>query len=323
MTANDGKSRKKRCLLFCLGDDWLISFLSDWMNTRSLVALDGAVTNITMRSMWLNCLSSSNAKTLNTINHDHTSLRWLMIRRVSISRLHISGVSSWQISNRTFKGSMFTTLRDVNLSACRAVTDAGLTCLLKNCADLHTLDITGCDSITNQSIEALARRCIHLQHFILGVCSWISDCGIGALAQRCPLLQTIDLSYCCGITDVGVTALAVGCHKLENVNLSSCNNLSDAGVFALALGCPQLRVVNVSDCSAVTDECVTTLVKYCSKLESLDISGCSRITYSATLDKSSDVDSPRLCLLEAKSCKKSLQYKYLDFRFSGTLIKEY
>lgn len=313
----------RRCLLFCLGDDWLISFLSDWMNVRSLIALDGAVTNDTMRSMWLNCLSSSNANILNTIIHDHASARWLIIRRVNISRLHISGAYSWQISNKSFKGASFTTLQDVNLSTCRAITDAGLTSLLKNCADIHTFDISGCDSMTNHSLEALARRCAHLQHITLRVCCWISDCGIGALAQRSPLLQTIDLSYCCGITDVGVTALAVGCHKLQTINLSSCNNLTDAGISALALGCPELRVVNVSDCSAVTDECITTLIKYCSKLESLDFSGCSRITYNATPEDCCDRDGPRLRVLTANSCKKSVHPDYLDLRFSGILIKEY
>lgn len=323
MTALNAIPRKRRCLLFCLGDDWLISFLSDWINTQSLVALDGAVTNNTMRSMWLNCLSSSNAIILDTIVHDHVSVRWLILRRISISSLHISGTYSWQISNRTFKSATFTSLQDVNLSTCRAVTDAGLTSLLKNCADIHTFDITGCDSITNHSIDALARRCTHLLHVTFSVCSWISDCGIGALAQRCPLLQTIDLSYCCGITDVGVTALAVGCHKLRTINLTSCNNLTDAGISALALGCPELRVVVVSDCSAITDECITTLIKYCSKLESLDFSGCSRITYRATTENCSDRDGPRSRVLTANSCKKSLHPDYLDLRFSGILIKEY
>jgi Leucine Rich repeat len=322
MTALNAIPRKRRCLLFCLGDDWLISFLSDWVNVRSLVALDGAVTNNIMRLMWLNCLSSSNASILNTVIHDHASVRWLILRRVSISRLHISGTYSWQISNRTFKGATFTSLHDVYLSACRAVTDAGLTCLLKNCADIHTFDITGCDSMTNHSIDALARRCTHLQHVTLSVCCWISDCGIGALAQRCPLLQSIDLSYCSGITDVGVTALAVGCHKLQTINLSSCINLTDAGISALALGCPELRVVIVSDCSAITDECVTTLIKYCSKLESLDFSGCSRITYHATPEDSCDRDGPRLRVLRANT-KKSLHPEYLDLRFSGIIIKEY
>ena len=68
--------------LFAVSDDWLIC-LSDWLDIHSICRLDSAITNTKERAVWLNHLSVVDAAVVDEYGYCHSSIRWVIKRRVS------------------------------------------------------------------------------------------------------------------------------------------------------------------------------------------------------------------------------------------------
>lgn len=72
---------------FPVSEDLLVTFLSQWLDVTSLVALDRAITNQSIRLYWKSLLPSVRSSSLDNWNHNDASLRWLAVRRVCVRRI--------------------------------------------------------------------------------------------------------------------------------------------------------------------------------------------------------------------------------------------
>ena len=197
-------------LLYLLRDDLHTRFLSHWLDVRSIATLDMAVSSKKCRPNWISFLHSVRSAALDDIVHSASSLKWLSMRGISVSRLQMK-VDAWRVD-----------LCDVSL--------------LKT-SDLLHIGLDGCRSLTDECVRRIATRCCKLRSIRLKGCENVTDAGISALGAGCGQLLSINLRDCYQVTDAGVSALVAGCGQLQSINLAGCYEVTKAGISALRRGC--------------------------------------------------------------------------------------
>ena len=238
--------------LFAVSDDWLVC-LSDWLDIRSICRLDSAITNVTERAVWLHNLIAFDAAVVDDYGYCHSSIRWVIKRRVSAKIIRVRDSKRFEITGDTFRGLCIPSICSIDLRSCRNLTDDGVSALAEGCPQLSTIYLSDCVSITYVGLSALANGCPKLSAVILSDGRTLTDEGISALGQGCPLLSSIHLSYCRNITDVGLSALAKGCPFLKYISLYGCRNITDVGVSTLAKSCPRLITMNLRSCGSISN----------------------------------------------------------------------
>ena len=187
-----------------LSDDLQRFFLSLWLDVRSLLTLDVAVSSDTLRPRWMMLLQTLKSPAMDDWYHRMESVMWLSRRGIRASRL--------QMKKRV----------------------RGCDILLLETSNLVYLGLRGCSNITDQCVIDIVMRCRMLLGIELGDCIKVTDVGVIALGTGCGKLQSIDLSGCYMVTDAGVTALSHGCGKLQSITLRDCKKVTDAGEIGRA-----------------------------------------------------------------------------------------
>ena len=232
---------------------------------QELSTLDTAISDHSMRVLWLHMLKADGSHVANNWLHSQLSISWFIMRSIYITEFvvnpkHFSAVTDG--------------LRDA-LHDCLMNRSELWTC--KGLKHLQLSRLCRC-STADISVSALGQGCGQLKSISLSNCYHLSDVGVSALGQGCGQLRSINLSYCNHITDVGVSALGKGCSQLQSINLSCCSHITDIGVSALGHGCGQLRWINLSRCCHITDISVSALGHGCGQLQSINLSYCNHIT---------------------------------------------
>ena len=152
-------------------------------------------------------------------------------------------------------------LKELELSACRDITDWLVTKVAENFPNLSKLGLSGCKQIKTST----------WQH----------------LAKHTPALQSLDISRS-DISDNQLLCLAkIPELSLEEINVSACKQLTDNGIVALVKFQADVRVLKIA-CVEVTNTALFAIGKHLRHLESLDLNSCRQITdpglkYSRTL----------------------------------------
>ena len=202
-----------------LSDDLRILFLSVWLDIRSLVTLDVAVSNHMLRPGWMMILQCLRCSAIDNWGQSMSSLVWLSRRGIRASRLQMK-VNTWRVR--------------------------GFDILLPEIGDLVYLGLNGCSNITDHYTMDIVTRCRWLRDIKLQDYLMVTDAGVSALSHGCSHLQSVDLSRCNKVTDAGVTASSYGCGQLNTIYLGDCSKVTDAGVVALSHGRGQLQSTNLA-----------------------------------------------------------------------------
>ena len=267
-----------------LSDDLHILLLSHWLDIRSIVMLDIAVSNNTLRPYWKRLLRSLRSAAIDDMRHGALSLMWLIERGICVSRLQmdhdvwrvpgcdLSLLQTIDLVHLGFDGCSSVTDRCIcnvverrrelsieYLSGRNEVTDVGPSVLGHGCGQLQSINLEGCGKVTDVGVSALGAGCGQLQHIYLRGCHLVTDIGVSALGAGCGQLQSINLVGCGQVTDVGVSALGAGCGQLQSINLAYCGQVTDVGVSALGDGCGQLQYIFLHRCCLVTDVGISAL----------------------------------------------------------------
>lgn len=182
---------------------------------------------------WCRCLSSTvlshlclranrSITSLNVSFCDHVddlTIMHLSAGLTCLSCLHMGGCNITDIT-LTALSCNATSLRELVLHMCTAITDDGVVSLSAGCQSLTTLDLSGCQ-VTDASVIALSNQPISLTltTLNLGGCSAISDEAVRAIAQRCLLLTNLSLAECSFVTGDAVIAVCQGCRSLSTLHL--------------------------------------------------------------------------------------------------------
>ena len=203
-------------LLFSLlSPDVQILLFSLWLDVRSLVNFDLALSSHECRPHWITILSSIRSAAIDDWSHSLSSLMWLTRRGIHTRKMQIK-VDAWQVRGCDLLQLEMNDLVHLGLHDCRCVTNQFIVDIVPRCRNLNTIDLSNCRSLT--------------------------DVGISALGAGCSQLQSIDLTFCDQVTDAGISALGAGCGQLQSINLEHCDQVTDAGISALRAGCSQLRL---------------------------------------------------------------------------------
>ena len=236
--------------LFQLGDDSFRNLLS-WLDIGSICYLDIAVGNVGERLLWLHSLQMMDSQVVDEYEHNHSSIRWLIMRGARITRIRLTQIEDiGRINDETFRGIGILYVPNMSrskrlVSVLRNVLRRAFGFSMRNC------------NITNGADTDVSVRmhgCPHLKHIDLGYPSFlvcgnsniprITDIGVSAIAEGCPHLTSISLRTCYNISDIGISAIAQGCPLLISIDLSGCHRISDIGISAIAQGCRDLTTIN-------------------------------------------------------------------------------
>ena len=155
--------------LHLLSNDLHALILTQWLDVRSLVTLDLAVSSKTCRPYWLAFLQSvRRCRCIDDVRHTAASLMWLSIRGISIFRM-LMKEDAWRVPG-------------CDLSLLKTV-------------DLLHVGLYNCMHVTDQCILTIARVCSKLSGICVKGCCKVTDAGIIALSHGCGQLRSIDLSH--------------------------------------------------------------------------------------------------------------------------------
>ena len=116
-----------RLLLHELSDDLHILLLSQWLDVRSLVTLDVAVTSNTSRPYWKALLGSLRSPSIDSMDHSASSLMWMIRRGICASRVQMKR-EAWRVPGCDLSLLKTSGLLHLGLNNCSSVTDE---CIVK------------------------------------------------------------------------------------------------------------------------------------------------------------------------------------------------
>lgn len=219
------------------------------------------------------------------------TLKDIVTKVPDIESLNLSGcliVCDSTISH-TFSSDVLT-LKVLNLSLCKSITDRSLEKIAQYLKNLEILELGGCSYITNVGMLLIALGLKKLKNLNLRSCPHISDTGIGHLCGLDPEcnklesqpapgnfeLECLGLQDCQKLTDKALKHICSGMAHIKSINLSFCGNITDLGLKFLAK-MTSLKDLNVRSCDNVTDRGLGYLSEGGSRLEALDVSFCENI----------------------------------------------
>ena len=138
-------------LLHLLNDDLHTHFLSHWLDVSSIAILDVAVSSERCRPHWISFLHLVRSAAIDDMDHSASSVRWLSMRGISVSRLQMK-VNAWQVRSCDLSLLKSFELLHIGLNGCRNVTDG---CIAIRCCKLRSICLRGCKKVTDAGISAL------------------------------------------------------------------------------------------------------------------------------------------------------------------------
>jgi hypothetical protein len=126
------------------------SLLSSWLDVKTISTLDEAITNHHSRQIWMRCLKSVILPTEKDRDFSHSAMRWLISRGVDIKAVVMD--PSNNISDETFDGMHFPSLREFNVHQCDNLTDEFLSLVAMKCPHIEKINLSYCSNITNKGV---------------------------------------------------------------------------------------------------------------------------------------------------------------------------
>ncbi|KAI3951819.1 hypothetical protein MKW92_009217 [Papaver armeniacum] len=174
-------------------------------------------------------------------------------------------------------------LKVVNLSWCRSITDSGISLLLQNCRKLGSLYINSCGKITGIGFLGCAHTLTHLE---LGRCKLKPE-GISAIVSGGGLKYLRLTSY--ELSKVGegsintetVMTISRGCPLLKELVLADCEEVELEAWEAIGWNCKYLEFLYVYGCRKLCDQGLEALFNRCNKLLRLFVDGDNSCSSSA------------------------------------------
>ena len=172
-------------------------------------------------------------------------------------------------------GSIWNRLTELNLNACRDVTDCTVAKVAANFRNLTSLGLSGCKQINTTTWELLAKNARGLVSLDISR-SDISDHQLLHLAK-------------------------IPEFSLREVNVSACKQLTDNGIVGLVKFQPHLTAIRLA-CVEVTNTSLIAIGRHLQQLQGLDLNSCRQITDAGLRASSRSGGLARLNSLNLYSC---------------------
>lgn len=265
-------------ILFRFNIEFLVHFISNYLDLECMSSLDVALTNRYLRRCyWLECLSCPNFK-LPTINSSKRNTiaynfwTWLLERNIPIKHLEI-------INN---------SMREVNMNAALTTEEEFKHIVVQCSASLETLRIYSPDSFTESSFVSLSQLCPKLMNVVIFTehLNVITNNVFGAIGQHCHSLLVLEIKAVrnkkstLAVTDRGILNLVQGCPLLDTLTLQCCRLLTNNSILYFQQHSPILYSLQLSGCDLLTEKCLHHFMSDdgFQKLQYLVLTGCGRMS---------------------------------------------
>ena len=158
-----------------LGDDLHTLLLLHWLDVRSLATLDIPVSSNASRPYWMSLLRSVRATSIDNMDHNISSLMWLIRRGINVTRVRMKR-DAWRLPGCDLSLLKTINLIHLGLNGCSSVTDGCLLRIVNRCdAECRGGCLSGFDkkvyvSRKRQGINLAGGRCRYHS-----VRCWIDD----------------------------------------------------------------------------------------------------------------------------------------------------
>jgi len=221
------------CLLSVTKD--VIEFhVFKFLDVYSIVALDCALINCSLREMFRNALKRRVIEPASAVGFNGCLLEW--IGSVDLGQRQIKVHRSVSDAELVSNMPVVQKALALSLSGCTQLTKTSLVPLLSTYHTLVVADLSNVSSVTDEVVEALANNHHSLRLIVLAGCIHLTDRSVAVLTIRCPALQDWDLKGCTGLTRACLYSLTRLRFVLHNVNLCGCTGIV-GGEFELIHVC--------------------------------------------------------------------------------------
>ncbi|ELU02530.1 hypothetical protein CAPTEDRAFT_129421 [Capitella teleta] len=201
--------------------------------------------------------------------------------QIRSSQMHTLSLSRTSIHDEGLKRLVAVpglSLKELNLVACRDISDDGVTELAKKQTALQVLDLSQCADVTDLSIGDVCQSISGLKRLVLNKCRRVTDMS-AAKIRHLSELEHLDVSSCYTITSKGLI-LGLCKPNMRNIqelilNCLSCVN--DTFIVELCACIPKLSILDVSSCG-ITDRSIHYISKYLCSLRVLRLAWCKDIS---------------------------------------------
>lgn len=259
--------------LFGTSHDDVLLMIMSWLDLRDHGLLDLALTNVTERKRWMMCLLSADLDYKGMDHYTHSSLRWLIQRKMRPESIDCSCSS---VDDRLFVAIDNKLLHTLHLRN-NIVTDTGLLMIAQGCPRLRNVGLHYNSMISDGGLLALATNLPGMTSIDLNYLWNVTSIGVFAIAERCPALRHISLQGNGRAADNtvlsfrSISAIASWCPKLQTINVSFSKKFSNQSLALLASSCKELRSFSLGECDLITDKAIATIANSCPELECLHI----------------------------------------------------
>ena len=164
-------------------------------------------------------------------------------------------------------------LKSLDISHTKLVTDVGISSLSHGCPKLRILNSHGVFMLSDPRLS-LPTKGAKLE-------AWQSLIGIAALAFNCSMLEDLDLSGCFRL-NIALHQYVSTMTTLKRLNLTSCNQIASESLEEVAKGCSNLEEIVLTDCGkGVNSKAVTAFSIYCKNMRIVVVSRCPQINGAA------------------------------------------
>ena len=172
------------------------------------------------------------------------------------------------------------TLKSIDLTGCKNVSDAGLAKLIEKCRELHPDDVH-CDAKGNTFLVAVASEHETIKNIDLLGCNAVTDAGLCVLMERCLQLHPDDVKSTVK-GDAFLSAVAKYHTYITNIDLDTFVNqreerVTDAALARLIETCPKLDPGNVHSL-AKGNAFLGAVARYRKGITQIDLCGCPNVT---------------------------------------------
>ena len=252
-------------ILFHLPCGVICDLLTNWCYFKDVGRLDSSCANVTVRSRYLECVSSSMVTFRDW--HDNASnfkeyVYWLKTRGVSVTCLALPALFLKEGRDNILSSKNVARLQHLCLENCIDLTDSVFQSILKGCRQLSTVSI-GSDHHP----------------------SWITDASLIHLSKTTSVLQKFRLVQCCLVSNNGIISVCATNSGLLEVNIQKCSNVDESSIIAIAKYCSSLEMLNFGDNQPVSESCMSMLLCSCPKVRSITAKGFRAVFPSMPLEK--------------------------------------
>lgn len=264
---------------FCCLPEILFAEILTYLNLISLAKFDQALTNKTLRIVFLNVLSLQStifaSRFIAGFGSTPLLYSWLDLRGIQLSEYCVDSLllqrsDCCQIIKRCFTKITFEKIKIQN--------NKHLNVWIDQINQLETLELIQCSAVSSKFIRYCFQRHPSIHSISFSKCFALKNKLLEIVASSQQSLKSLDISGCSKLTNDSILIVKNYCLFLESLNIERCYNLTNDCLVSCLPRLKFLKELQFGFCNFLDDTVVDSVAKHLPCLSSIGLKGCSRVS---------------------------------------------